>query len=152
VIGVGFVDEASAVRQHRDQAGLCAIDEVREHAERAIASGHPRDRHPSRRVRIALLEGGADLLAETDAVAGVAQRGGGVVAGVVAIMREHLASALLVLRKTAGRQHHAAFGAHENLAFVGGDHRARHHAFFRHEPGRRRTRPDIDAEIECAAE
>lgn len=72
-------------------------------------------------------------------------------ARVVAIVREHGATAGLVLRKAAGRQHNAAAGDDFDLAVLGADDRAGYRTIDTHKPLDRCIGPDLGAKIQGRA-
>ena len=105
VVAIALVAEPPPVGEHADDAGLAALDDVREAADRAVGKGHQRHRAPGARRGERVVHPAAHGLAEAQAVAGGGGRGDG---PVLLVGGEHGAAALGIVREAAGREHDAA--------------------------------------------
>src|SRR5262245_45637591 len=73
VVAIRLVDEALAGAAYGDDAGLAAVDEVRERALGAVRARHEAGRSPGTRVRIVHLRLRANLFGKPKSVAGVSR-------------------------------------------------------------------------------
>ncbi|MNE19627.1 hypothetical protein D3C80_1127150 [compost metagenome] len=110
VVAVGFVDEALAVGEHADDAGLGPIDDVWEMPNAAVRVRHPRHRRPSHRAVQVIGNLAANAFAQAQAVTVSAQRRQGQVLVAGGCSREQRLAPFDVIGKAAGGQYHGLAG------------------------------------------
>ncbi|MNN29536.1 hypothetical protein D3C81_1431440 [compost metagenome] len=106
MVAIGFVDEASAIAAHSNEAGFGAVDQVREMAEGTIFAWYPRNRCPGTGLRQLGTYQATGLFTQAQAVAAVFFGRGRVMPGAIRRMRHQLSDALAVVREAATGQHH----------------------------------------------
>ncbi|MNL04217.1 hypothetical protein D3C87_1247820 [compost metagenome] len=126
VVTVGFVDEALAVAQDADDSGLAALDDVREMADAAVAVRHLRNRCPGHGGGHVDIHFGANAFAQSQAIAGHAERRQGQVLMPGRRARKQRFAPFDVIGKTAGCEHHAPACMDAHRAVGGADDRPLH--------------------------
>ena len=105
VVAHVFVAESLPVREHADDAGLVALDDMRETADRPVRERHERHRTLCARRSERVVNRAAGGLAEAEPVT----RGGGHGKRLVLLISgKHRLAARLFMRETAGGEHHAS--------------------------------------------